>query len=178
MNAHGGERIVPAMPYADLSLAQFAAAVGDRTPAPASGSATAVAAAFAAALTELTARFRDDHDAVDEAVRLRDRLLALADEDASAYTEYMRTRSDDTRSRTVDVPLELAETAAAVLRLAERLKSETRPPLSGDAAAAAVLARAAVVAAARLVELNLGGRDDPRAARAAELTGYDSSDAR
>lgn len=160
------------MPYSDLTLDGFAAAVAERTPAPASGSATAVAAALAAALVELTARFSDDDAAGEEALRLRGRLFALADEDASAYTEFMRTRSDEARSRTVDVPLELAETAAAVLRLAERLERETRPPVMGDAAAAAVLARAAVVAAARLVEINLGGRDDPRAARAAELAGY------
>jgi formiminotetrahydrofolate cyclodeaminase len=157
------------MTYAELSLAQFAAAVGERTPAPASGSATAVSAALAAALVELTARFRDDGDAVGEAVGLRGRLLELADEDASAYTEYMSTRSDEARSRTVDVPLELAETAATVVRLAERLERTSSGPLVADAAAAADLARAAVVAAARLVELNLGGRDDPRADRAREL---------
>lgn len=159
------------MTYAELTIAQFAAAVGDRTPAPASGSATAVAAALAAALVELTARFRDDQDVVAEAERLRGRLLELADEDASAYAEYMRTRSDEARSRTVDVPLELAETAAAVHRLADELERTTTTALVGDAAAASVLARAAVVAAARLVALNLGGRHDPRAGRASELAG-------
>jgi methenyltetrahydrofolate cyclohydrolase len=157
------------MAYADLSLAQFAAAVGERTPAPASGSATAVVAALAAGLAELTARFRDDGDAVAEAAELRERLLELADEDAAAYAEFMRTRSDEDRSRTVDVPLELAEAASRVLLLAERLERQARPPLLGDAAAAAVLARSAVIASARLVDLNLGGADDPRAHRAQAL---------
>ena len=163
------------MPFADLTLAAFAAAVGERTPAPASGSAAAVAAALGAALAELTARFSDDETATAEAVRLRDRLLQLADDDAEAYTEFMRTRSDEARSRTIDVPLELAETAAAVVRLATRLEQEGNPNLVGDAAAAAELARAAVRVGARLVELNLRGADDRRAIRARALAARDSA---
>ena len=81
----------------------------------------------------------------------------------------MRTRSDEARSRTVDVPLELAEAAAAVARLGARLEREGNPRLVGDASAAVELARAAVRVGARLVELNLEGRDDPRAARARAL---------
>jgi methenyltetrahydrofolate cyclohydrolase len=155
--------------YAGLSIAEFADAVGERTASPASGSATAVAAALAAALAELAARFSEDDQAVVEAVRLRDRLLALADEDAAAYAEFMRTRSDEARSRTIDVPLELAEKAAAVARLAERLVRTGNPNLVGDAEAAELLARAAVQAAARLVEHNIDREDDPRALRAREL---------
>ena len=157
------------MRYADVQVGEFAAAVGERTPAPASGSATAVAAALAAALVELTARFSGDEPALAESVRLRDRLLALADEDAAAYAEFMRTRSDEARDRTVDVPLALAETAAAVARLGVRLEREGNPNLAGDAAAATELARAAVRIGARLVEINLGGRDDRRGVRAREL---------
>jgi formiminotetrahydrofolate cyclodeaminase len=152
-----------------MTLDAFAAVVGERTPAPASGSATAVAAALAAALVELTARFSDDEAARDEALRLRGELLALADEDAAAYAAFMRTRSDEARDRTIDVPLALAEAAATVARLAERLEREGNPRLVGDAAAGAVLARAAVVTAARLVELNLGARDDARGERARAL---------
>ncbi|MGH3104654.1 MAG: cyclodeaminase/cyclohydrolase family protein [Gaiellaceae bacterium] len=157
------------MPYASMSIEGFAAAVGEKSPAPASGSATAVAAALAASLVELTARFSDDEQALAEAAGLRRRLLALADEDAAAYSEFMRTRSDEARSRTIDVPLDLAEAAAAVARLGERLEREGNPNLVGDAAAAILLARAAVRSAARLVEINLGGRDDPRGARARRL---------
>jgi len=155
--------------YGDVQVGEFAAAVGERTPAPASGSATAVAAALAAALVELTARFSEDEAALAEAVRLRERLLALADEDAEAYAEFMRTRSDEARDRTIDVPLALAETAAAVARLGARLEREGNPNLAGDAAAAVELARAAVRVGARLVEINLVGREDRRGTRAREL---------
>jgi formiminotetrahydrofolate cyclodeaminase len=157
------------MRYADLSLAEFAAAVGERSPAPASGSATAVTAALAAALAELTARFADDEEAREQAARLRERLLELADEDAEAYAEFMETKSESARNRTVDVPLELAEHAAAIAALADRLQRAVSVPVGGDAAAAALLARAAAHIAARLVEINLGGRDDPRLARARTL---------
>jgi formiminotetrahydrofolate cyclodeaminase len=163
------ERIVRAVAYAELTIAQFVAELGQRTPAPAGGSAIAVAGALAAGLVELTARFSRDDEALRDAVRLRDRLLALADEDAEAFAEFMRTRDEGARSRTVDVPLELAEAAAAIARLGERLERAGNPRLVGDAAAARVLARAAARAAARLVELNLDGRDDPRGDRAREI---------
>jgi formiminotetrahydrofolate cyclodeaminase len=157
------------MPFADLSVGDFAAALGERSPTPASGAATAVTAALAAALAELTARFSGDEPSADEAVRLRERLLALADEDAAAYAELMETRSDAARERTIDVPLDIAEHAADVVRLAERTRASARGSVAGDAEVAALIARAAVAAAARLVEMNLRGRDDPRAHRAREL---------
>lgn len=142
------------MAYAKQEIGSFAAAVGEQTPAPASGSAIAVAAALAAALVELTARFSDDEGTVDEAVRLRVRLLELADADAEAYAAFMHTRSDKTRRRTIEVPDELAEQAARVAQLGERLEREGNPRLVGDAAAATLIARAAADAAARLVEIN------------------------
>jgi formiminotetrahydrofolate cyclodeaminase len=163
------ERIVRRVPYADLTIAEFSAELGRRTPAPAGGSAIAVAAALAAGLVELTARFSDEDGIAADAVQLRDRLLALADEDADAFAEYMQTHSDETWSRTVDVPLALAQAAAAVAQLAERLERTGNPRLLGDAAAATFIARATVRAAARLVEINLEGRADARGERAREL---------
>jgi|SRR5215208_1454059 len=142
------------MSYAQISLAQFAAAVGDRTPGPAGGSALAVTAALAAALAELTARLSDDEAGAAEAVHLRDRLFELADEDARVYAEFMRTKSDEARSRTIEVPQEIADRAATIARLAQRLEREGNPRLEGDATAARLLARAAEEGAARLVELN------------------------
>jgi methenyltetrahydrofolate cyclohydrolase len=159
------------MRSARLTVADFVAAVGERTPAPASGSATAVAAALASALVELTARFSDEDDAVEEAVRLRGRLLELADEDADAYAEFMRSRSDEARNRTIDVPLELAEAAFALVPLADRLAREGNQTARGDAEAAGDIARAAVRAATSLVEHNLDNPNDPRGARARELAG-------
>jgi formiminotetrahydrofolate cyclodeaminase len=155
--------------YASSTLGAFVAAVGARSPAPASGSALAVAAALAAALAELTARLAEDDAAAAEATRLRQRLVALADEDAAAYAEYMERQTDEAKSRTIDVPLELAETAAAVRGLSAALDAEANRTISGDTNAAVELAGAVVRAAARLVEINVGEREDERLDRARAL---------
>lgn len=148
------------MPYAHDSLAHFAAAVADSTPGPAGGSALAVTAALAAALAELTARLSDDEAAGNEATRLRARLFELADEDAQAYAEFMRTKTDEARGRTIRIPQEIAERAAAVAELAERLEHEGNPRLEGDATAARLLADAVQKGAARLIELNRAAAED------------------
>jgi formiminotetrahydrofolate cyclodeaminase len=142
------------VPYARLSIEQFADALSERTPAPASGSMLAVSGALAAALVEMTARFSDDSDAAEEATRLRTRLLALADEDADAYAEFMDTKSDEARERTIAVPQEIGDRAAAVAHIAQRLEREGNPRLVGDGIAARLVADAVQRGAAQLVELN------------------------
>jgi methenyltetrahydrofolate cyclohydrolase len=149
------------------TLGDYLDALGARTPAPASGSGAAIAAAIAAALAELAARFSGEDEAAVEAQALRARLTTLADEDAAAYTDFMRTRSDKDRDRTIDVPLAIAESAASVAAVARPLAESGNPSVRGDAEAAAVLAAAAARMSARLVELNLrGGAEDPRLERA------------
>jgi formiminotetrahydrofolate cyclodeaminase len=123
-----------------------------------------VTGAIAAALAGLVARFADDAPATAEAESLRVRLLELADEDGEAYTAFIATRSDADRERTIDVPVAIAETAADVRRLAVRLP--TNASTVGDAEAAVELAGAAARVGARLVELNLRGKDDDRLGRA------------
>ena len=55
----------------ELQVGEFLAALGERTPAPASGAATALTGALAAALAELAARFAGDEDAVIHARALQ-----------------------------------------------------------------------------------------------------------
>jgi formiminotetrahydrofolate cyclodeaminase len=141
-------------------------ALGARTPAPASGSGAALTGAIAAALAELAARFSDDGETAERLVELRARLSALADEDAEAYTAFMQTRSDADRSRTIDVPLAMAEAASEVAILARNLAAHGNPRVAGDAEAGAELAAAVTRVGARLVEINLAGTDDSRLARA------------
>ncbi len=154
----------------ESSLAEFLDDVAAPTPAPASGAAAAVTAAMAAALAELTAGLSEDGDGAARARGLRERSLALAEEDAEAYLRFVRTRESWARERTIDVPLEIAETAGEVARLAARLAEASRASFRGDAEVARLLARAAAEAAARLVEINVGsaaGDDRLRRARAA-----------
>jgi formiminotetrahydrofolate cyclodeaminase len=154
------------MNAANERIGRYVEAIGARTPAPASGSGAAVTGAIAAGLAELAARFSDDEEAAERLVALRGRLLELADEDAAAYSDFMRTRSDADRDRTIDVPLAIAEAASEVAANGRRLAREGNPNIAGDAEAAAELARAVARVGARLVEINLRGTDDERLTRA------------
>jgi formiminotetrahydrofolate cyclodeaminase len=141
-------------PLSERSVGELLAALGERTPAPASGAATAITAALASALVELAARFAGDEEAVVRAKTLWSRLAELADEDSAAYTAFMAARTDETRERIIAVPEEIAACADDVARLAEHVRGRLRSSVAGDAEAAAELARAAARVARRLAELN------------------------
>ncbi len=138
----------------ELQVGEFLAALGERTPAPASGAATALTAAFAAALVELAARFAGDEQTVIRAKTLWSRLSELADEDSAAYTEFMRERNEANRARIVAVPEEIAACADEAAELAAHVRGQLKSSVVGDAEAAAELARAAARVARRLAELN------------------------
>lgn len=138
----------------ERSVGEFLAALGERTPAPASGAATAVTAALAAALVELAGRFAGDEEAVVQAKAHWARLAELADEDAAAYTAFLADRSDENRERIIAVPLEIAERAEEVAKLAERVRAQLRTAVVGDAEAARELAGTAAKVARRLAEMN------------------------
>jgi methenyltetrahydrofolate cyclohydrolase len=138
----------------ELRVGEFLAALGERTPTPASGAATALTAALAAALAELAARFVGDDDAVMHAKAAVARLAELADEDAAAYTAFMAERNEATRARIIAVPEEIAAHADEVAALGDSLAARLGTSVRGDAEAAAELARAAARVARRLAELN------------------------
>ena len=130
-------------------------ALGARTPAPASGAATALTGALAAALTELAARFAGDEDAVVRARAASRRLVDLADEDSEAYTAFMVERTDEARARIIAVPEAIAARADEVAELAECVRAQLRSSVAADAEAAVDLARTAARVARRLAELNV-----------------------
>jgi formiminotetrahydrofolate cyclodeaminase len=138
----------------ELRVSEFLAALGERTPTPASGAATALTGALASALTELAARFTGDDEAVGRAQALTGRLVQLADEDAAAYTAFMAERTDATRAGIIAVPEQIAARADEVAELAETVRAQLTSSVAGDAEAAVELARAAARVARRLAELN------------------------
>jgi formiminotetrahydrofolate cyclodeaminase len=138
----------------ELRVGEFLAALGERTPTPASGAATALTGALAAALAELSARFVEDEDAVMRAKAAVMRLLELADADAAAYRAFMADRNDGNRARIIEVPEEIAARADEVAALADDLAGRLSTSVRGDAEASAELARAAARVARRLAELN------------------------
>ena len=142
------------MTLSESRVGEFLAALGERTPAPASGAATALTAALAASLVELAGRFADDEASVVRAKALSARLAQLADEDSEAYAAFMADRSPETRARIIAVPEEIASCADEVAALAEHVREQLRSSVAGDAEAGAELARAAARVARRLAELN------------------------
>ncbi len=138
----------------ELRVGEFLAALGERTPTPASGAATALTGALAASLAELAGRFAGDEESVIRAKALVTRLVELADDDAEAYTAFMAERSDETRARIIQVPQQIALHADEVAELAEHVRAQLTSSVAGDAEAAVELARAAARVARRLAELN------------------------
>ncbi|HEY7197324.1 MAG TPA: cyclodeaminase/cyclohydrolase family protein [Gaiellaceae bacterium] len=156
----------------EKSLTRFLEEVAARTSAPGGGSVSAVAVGMAAALAAMAARFSDKRldDAEDVAAQadaIRAEVLPLAQADADAYAAvlaaYRLPKDDPGRDEAVasasedaaEIPLRIAEQAAAVGAIAARLAEEGNPNLNGDAIAAALLASAAAQACANLVRINL-----------------------
>lgn len=135
-------------------VGEFLAELGAQTPAPASGAAAALTGALAAALAELAARFAGDGDAVERVAELGARLVELADEDGAAYTAFMASRNDETRTEIVRVPREIAAAADEVATVAGAVQAKLHSAVAGDAEAAVRLAQASAGVARRLAELN------------------------
>jgi formiminotetrahydrofolate cyclodeaminase len=159
--------------FLDLGLKEFLDAVPIRSPAPGGGSVAAVAAALAAGLTAMAARFAPNEwqrraETIGRAEELRARIEPLADEDASAYGVFMDDRSDANRERIVAIPFALVELAAETAALAALVATQGNPNVRGDAAAGADLAAAAASIGARLVKLNSDAMD-PRVGESVRL---------
>lgn len=164
----------------DVPVGALLDVVASTDPAPGGGSSSAVAAALAAALVEMTAALGEDEATTRRAHELRELAQQLADEDLSSYApviEAMRIPGDHPeRGERLDAalagasrtPLAIAETAAELAVLGAGVTQASRPAIRGDALAGVLIAEASAVAAAALVEVNLGGRGnaDPQLALA------------
>lgn len=138
----------------DLSVDELLTAIGARTPAPASGAATALTGALAAALAELSARYAGNEDDADRAHMLTAELVQLGDADAAAYSAFMANRNDETRAEIVRVPDEIARLADEAVALALRATDKLSASVAGDARASVELGRAAAGVARGLAQLN------------------------
>jgi formiminotetrahydrofolate cyclodeaminase len=138
----------------ELRVADLLEKIGEKTPAPASGAATALTGALAAALAELSSRFAADDEGIARARELASELVQLGDRDAAAYAAYLADQNDETRAETIRVPQEIARKADEVAELADRAAGKLRSSVSGDAKASAALARAAAGVARGLADLN------------------------
>jgi methenyltetrahydrofolate cyclohydrolase len=137
----------------------------------AAGPAIARTIELAASLAVLTARVAGRADIAERARALSCEAGPFADADAAAYSDFLRTRSEEDRARTIELPLRMADLAAETAELAAEAASATEGAVGGDAKVGTLLADAAARAAALLVRLNGGGEAAQaatgRAARAA-----------
>src|SRR5579862_8951329 len=150
-----GQRVVFSL--GALRVDDLLAAIGEKTPAPASGAAAALTGALAAALTQLAAQFAGNDADAARARELAGELVRLGDEDATVYEEFMADRNERTRAEIVRVPEEIASRADEVAGLAARAAERLGSSVVGDAESAAELAAAAARVARGLARLNSSG---------------------
>jgi formiminotetrahydrofolate cyclodeaminase len=141
----------------ELNVDELLAAIGERTPTPASGAATALTAALAAAVAELSARYAGNETDAERAHALATELVRLGDADAAAYSAFMANRNEETRAEIARIPEEIARLADEAVALALRAAGKLGPSVAGDARASAELGRAAAGVARGLAELNRAG---------------------
>ena len=168
-----------------LTLSDFLAQVGAKTPAPGGGAVASAAGAIAAALAKMVVSYSlgkkslaEHQPALQQAASSLERasalLLALADEDAAAYglvNELSRLpETDERRIREMPAAAEAAVAAPRatlgaccdLLRLIESLGPISNRQLRSDLAISAVLAEAAAKSAWWNVAVNLSLLTDPR----------------
>ena len=147
-------------------------------PSPAGASAAAATAALSASLVVMVGRaspgWPEGAATATAAADLRQRLLALGQEDVDAVAEVIRLTGRRERSgpdspeagaereravlRASSTPLEIAELAADVAGLAAHAAMNGQRPMRADASAARALAVAAAQTAASVVTGNLAAR--------------------
>lgn len=174
-------------PARDQTLAEYTELLASALPVPGGGSAAAVAGSLGASLVAMVARLcegRPTFDvhretieyALETGERLRDRFLALADEDAAAYGAFSAARRlpKDTdaqravRDQTIataarwaaEVPLACVAASLELAATAETLAGRSNPNASSDLGVAVLLAGVAGEAAAANVFVNLPSVED------------------
>ncbi|HEY8870725.1 MAG TPA: cyclodeaminase/cyclohydrolase family protein [Candidatus Limnocylindrales bacterium] len=174
--------------FRDLTLGEFGDRLSSADPVPGGGSASAVVASLAAALVAMVAALSEGRPKYGDysellaltradATRMRDRFLALADEDAEAYGAYaavlkLPKDTDDQRAvraeklkiaarRSAEVPLTCLEVCLELVSAAEALAGRSNVNASSDLTVASLLAEAAARGAAANVLENLPAIGDP-----------------
>ena len=175
-----GGKMAAGGPSAELSagVSPFIEQLAAPTATPGGGSAAAASAAMAAGLAHMVASMSRGKkaylqfeaplsEAIDRLTALREELKAAIDADAESYNQVMKAYKSAKESpenargigpalrQAASVPMEVAESAAEVGGIAERLRPITNPRMSSDLMTAIALAQAAITGALANVEINL-----------------------
>ncbi len=167
---------------ADLTLREYLDQLASAAPTPGGGAAAALTGAQGAALVSMVCNLTvgkpkfadveaDMRQVLERSEALRSRLLALADEDATAFgrvSEAYRLPKDTPEQKAVRraaiqealkgaeaVPMQVMEACLDVMRLAVTAAAKGNPNVVSDAAVAGILAHAGLLSAADNVRINL-----------------------
>ena len=147
---------------------------------PGAGSASALMGALAGSLLQTVARhtlkaaenpkrretyepFRERAAALlEQAIALSNRLRAAVDGDAAAFERYWKDRTEENLRPAVDVPLEIAESCAALAEIGLELHDRGFRNAQGEAAAGilSALAGGEIAAQAAWLNLKFGGEGE------------------
>ena len=169
------------------TLAAYLDALAGEMPAPGGGSATGLVGALGAALVCMVANYTVGRPkyaevevqvraALDEAERLRARLMRLTEEDEAAYEAVVAARALPRKSdaekaarreaiqratrEAAQPPLEMAAACRRALELSEVVARHGNAFLASDAGVAALFSEAALRASAINVRVNLAAIED------------------
>ena len=172
----------------DLTITEFLEQTASAEPLPGGGCTAALNAALAASLTEMVTNLtigRKEFQSVEDEMKkirktaedLRKKLQNDIDNDAKAYQEVLaafklpKNTDSEKKQRSsaiqqafktaAKVPLGVARDAITIMDLASRAIARGNQNALSDGAVAVLACRAAVLAAAYNVKINLGGIKDP-----------------
>jgi|APSaa5957512493_1039668.scaffolds.fasta_scaffold00046_37 glutamate formiminotransferase/formiminotetrahydrofolate cyclodeaminase len=169
------------------TMNEFVEELSTNSPAPGGGSVAALAGSLAAGLAAMVSALthekkgfeltKDEMESIGlEAQHLKDRFIALVDEDTSAFNQMMdagrlpsktETEKSDKKSAMekaakngVNIPMETAESALKILEMTAVLVEKGNPNSVSDAGVAAEMAHGAVRGGIMNVRINLSGIGD------------------
>lgn len=148
-----------ARPFADRALAEFIAELGSTKPSPGCGAAAAVTLALAAGCVAKAAAISLHHEpdasdlreACSEAMRLANRSLKGAQEDARRFEAFLKEETSTATERLRETDADLLSQCRVLESVIDRIEDRVQSNVSGDLVAARELA----AAAARVHRLNL-----------------------
>ncbi|MCH2023240.1 MAG: glutamate formimidoyltransferase [Saprospiraceae bacterium] len=174
-------------PLLDMTLPGFANETASESPAPGGGSISAYVGSLGISLGTMVAnlsshkrgwdnRWEEFSDYADQGQVIKDKLLAMVDEDTNAFNEIMNAfrlpkgnenektaRKNAIQNATkyaVEVPLKVMETALESMSIIQKMAEIGNPNSVTDAGVGALCARTAVYGAFLNVKINLGGLED------------------